>query len=102
MEGKKTLVSNYQYERDPRARAECIRLFGTTCVICGFNFGATYGELGEGFIHVHHLTPVAERGEKYEIKPESDLRPVCPNCHAMLHRNSPPYTIEELQHLLRR
>jgi len=29
-----------------------------------------------------------------------DLRPVCPNCHAMLHKRTPAISIEELQGLM--
>ncbi|HEM0468253.1 TPA: HNH endonuclease [Escherichia coli] len=28
------------------------------------------------------------------------LLPVCPNCHAMLHRRKPPFTLEELKALM--
>ncbi|HSS63378.1 MAG TPA: HNH endonuclease, partial [Gammaproteobacteria bacterium] len=38
--------------------------------------------------------------EGYEVNPKSDLCPVCPNCHAMLHRRNPPYTVDELRVLL--
>jgi 5-methylcytosine-specific restriction protein A len=57
--------------------------------------------LGEGFIHVHHLNPIATIAEEYELDPENDLRPVCPNCHAMLHRKKETLSIEELRTLLR-
>jgi 5-methylcytosine-specific restriction protein A len=56
-----------------------------------------YGDIGKGFIHVHHLKPVSQIGETYEVDPINDLRPVCPNCHAMLHRPEETLTIEELK-----
>jgi 5-methylcytosine-specific restriction protein A len=56
--------------------------------------------LGEGFIHVHHLKPLAQIGEQYELDPINDLRPVCPNCHAMLHRASPALSIDALRALI--
>jgi 5-methylcytosine-specific restriction protein A len=65
--------------------------------VCDFNFEAKYGEIGSGFIHVHHLTPLANIGKEYEVDSIRDLRPVCPNCHAMLHKKYPPYSIEELK-----
>jgi 5-methylcytosine-specific restriction protein A len=99
-EGQRILVSKYQYERDPRARKACIEEQGTICVVCGFNFGEKYGHIGEGFIHVHHIVPLSERDSEYEIQPERDLKPVCPNCHTMLHRRIPPFTIQELKDLL--
>lgn len=89
------------YERDPRARRKCIEHFGASCSVCGFDFGAIFGEIGEGFIHVHHLRKLSDIGIEYEFNPIQDLRPVCPNCHAMLHRRDPPYTIDELRELLR-
>ncbi|MEI7803444.1 MAG: HNH endonuclease [Bacteroidota bacterium] len=97
---KRTIVVN-AYERNSKARQLCIEHYGTTCSVCEFDFEKTYGELGKDFIHVHHLTPVSEIGNNYEINPVKDLRPVCPNCHSMLHRQEPPLTIEELISLMR-
>ncbi len=73
------------YERDRKARKACIDYHGTDCKVCGLDFGSRYGEIGIGFIHVHHIVPLASIGEEYEIDPVKDLVPVCPNCHAMLH-----------------
>ena len=70
------------------------------CHICGFDFEKTYGAVGKRFIHVHHITPVSELGPDYRINPEKDLIPVCPNCHAMLHRRKPPYLPEELRSVI--
>lgn len=91
----KTILVN-TYERNIKARKKCIEIFGLTCVICKFNFEEKYGKLGRGFIHVHHLTPISEIGKEYTLDPVKDLRPVCPNCHAMLHRTQPQLTIDEL------
>lgn len=101
-EGSRTLVTSYRYERDPNARQACIQHYGTSCAVCGFNFGKEFGDIGEGFIHVHHLKPISEYTLEYQIDPIEDLRPVCPNCHAMLHRATPPYSIEELMEIRRR
>jgi 5-methylcytosine-specific restriction protein A len=54
-----------------------------------------------GFIHVHHVLPISELGPDYNLNPIEDLRPVCPNCHAMLHRQQPPLSIEALRSILR-
>ncbi|QIZ41375.1 hypothetical protein BHV55_06695 [Bacillus sp. RZ2MS9] len=90
------------YERNPVARRKCIEHYGCSCVICKFNFEKIYGELGKNFIHVHHLKELHTIGEEYEVDPIADLRPVCPNCHAMLHRRKQAYTINELKHFLTR
>jgi hypothetical protein len=89
-----------RYERDPRARAACIRHYGTTCFLCGFNFVAVYGAVMEGFTHVHHLKPLSSVGPDYEVDPIRDLRPVCPNCHAVLHRQEPAYSLDEVRRFL--
>lgn len=89
-----------RYERDPRAREECIRHYGTTCILCGFDFARVYGEVMAGFVHVHHLNPLSTFGADNEVDPVEDLRPVCPNCHAVLHRREPPYSLDEVQRFL--
>ena len=97
MEGALRRVVSSEYERNPSARRACIEHHGAICSVCRFSFEAVFGGLGRGFIHVHHLVPLASIGSEYQIDPVADLRPVCPNCHAMLHRQDPPFTIDELQ-----
>lgn len=96
-EGTKTKVFVNRYERNPDARRKCIEHYGPICNVCGFDFELIYGEIGFDYIHVHHLIPLAGQEEEYSVNPIDDLRPVCPNCHAMLHRKTPPFAIEELQ-----
>lgn len=96
----KQIVVN-AYERDSTAKSRCIKRWGCICVVCDFDFYAVYGDLGQGFIHVHHLKPLHTIGEAYMLDPENDLRPVCPNCHAMLHRKKDVLSIEELAGYLR-
>jgi len=99
--GRQRIIVN-AYERNAKARAICLSRWGSCCAVCGFNFGDKYGEPFRGLIHVHHLTPVSSRPERYTLKPSRDLRPVCPNCHAALHhRKNPPYTINEMKAMLR-
>jgi predicted HNH restriction endonuclease len=99
-EGATKQITVNIYERNAKARKDCISHYGTDCFVCGFNFKAIYGDIGGGFIHVHHLKPLSEVGEEYELDPVRDLRPVCPNCHAMIHRRVPAYTIKEIRKLL--
>jgi 5-methylcytosine-specific restriction protein A len=100
MEGALRRVVSSKYERNPAARRACIEHYGTSCSVCQFSFEAKFGELGVGFIHVHHLVPIASMGQEYRIDPVKDLRPVCPNCHAMLHSQDPPFSIEELRKII--
>lgn len=99
-EGTTRTVSVNVYERSASARKACIEHYGWDCSVCGFNFEQHYGEFGKNFIHVHHLKSIADVDSQYEVDPISDLRPVCPNCHAMLHMQSPPISIEELKSIL--
>jgi len=99
-EGASHAILINAYERDPRARQACINHWGTACVACGFDFGQKYGELGQGFIHVHHIVPLSETSYDYELDPIKDLRPVCPNCHAMLHRKRPVLQIDDLVEII--
>lgn len=99
-EGSVVRVSVNRYERDLEARRCCIKLFGPKCAVCGFNFASAYGSSMEGFIHVHHLTPLHEVGKDYIVKPQTDLIPVCPNCHAVIHSKKPPLTISEVRQLI--
>ncbi|MBN8493862.1 MAG: HNH endonuclease [Burkholderiales bacterium] len=95
-EGARLSVVVNRYERSTTARASCIAHWGLDCVVCGFNFEREFGSRGEGFIHVHHLKPLSEIGDEYQLDPIKDLRPVCPNCHSMLHASTPAASIEEL------
>jgi hypothetical protein len=99
-EGARVRVFANRYERDPRARAKCIEKYGTDCSVCGFSFRETYGPEADGIVYVHHLQPLAEIGEEHEVDPVKDLRPVCPNCHAVLHWRTPAFSIEEVKAFL--
>jgi 5-methylcytosine-specific restriction protein A len=101
-EGAARTIKVNAYERNPAARRKCVEHYGAVCAVCQFNFQAVYGELGEGYIHVHHLRDLASIGEEYEVDPIADLRPVCPNCHAMLHRRYPAMAIEALKTIMER
>jgi len=96
-EGAKKTVTINAFERNRKARSACIAHHGVICVVCGFDFQKVYGALGEGFIHVHHVKSIGSIGEEYEVDPVKDLVPVCPNCHAMIHRTEPPLQIVQLQ-----
>lgn len=101
-EGAQQTVTVNRYERDLRARLECIKTHGCRCAVCNLDFGELYGEIGKGFIHVHHIVPIHTIGEEYQLDPKTDLVPVCPNCHAMLHRGmkGEARSVEELKTML--
>lgn len=103
LEGRRTTHIGTAVERNSAARSACLAHHGLNCSVCNFNFEEVYGPHGIGFIHVHHLNPVAATSSEYQIDPKEDLRPVCPNCHAMLHRTGEitPMAISELQTILK-
>lgn len=96
-----TIVVN-AYERDPAARAACIAHYGPICAVCGFDFEERYGSFAAGYIHVHHLVPISKTGKRYRVDPIKDLRPVCPNCHAVIHLRRTPYKVEEIKKSMRK
>lgn len=98
-EGLTKKISVNIYERNPIARKRCIEHYGAKCSICDFDFEEKFGEIGKGFIHVHHLVDISTIGKEYEVDFVNDLIPVCPNCHAMLHKKKPAYSIIELKEL---
>jgi 5-methylcytosine-specific restriction protein A len=100
LEGKtKTIIVN-AYERNTKARDTCIAFYGLNCQVCNLNFADKYGEIGKDFIHVHHIKEIAKIKKQYEVDPINDLIPVCPNCHAMLHKKNPAYKIREIKLLI--
>jgi 5-methylcytosine-specific restriction protein A len=96
---KQIYVNSYERSRD--ARDQCVKRYGARCVICGFDFEKTYGKIGRNVIHVHHLKPLSEIGEKHPVDYINDLRPVCPNCHVMIHKKTPPYSIDEVMAMIK-
>jgi 5-methylcytosine-specific restriction protein A len=97
-EGAKKQVTVNAYERNRKARNICIKKYGNRCSACDFDFEKKYGEIGINFIEVHHIIPLHEINDKYRIDPIADLRPVCSNCHSMLHKAN--ITIEQLKKIL--
>jgi predicted HNH restriction endonuclease len=101
-EGKVVQVFVNRYERNQNARIKCIAHYGHKCNVCDFDFGSVYGDIADGFIHVHHKTQLADIGEEYEVDPINDLVPLCANCHSVIHLAKPALTIEELKRLTKK
>jgi hypothetical protein len=100
LEGAEVLRLLSIHERDPVLRSSCLAIHGYTCFICGCNLGVIYGALGEGFIQVHHIEPLGSRGHERKTDPRTDLIPVCPNCHAMIHRGGVTRSPEEVRNAM--
>jgi 5-methylcytosine-specific restriction protein A len=101
MEGKERTRTQTYYERNPKLRNQAIKIHGTKCVICGFDFGKKYGPFGEGYIEIHHVIPHSSIKGEHEIDPQKDLVPVCSNCHRMIHKPRDSWlTVDEIKKLV--
>lgn len=101
IEGAKKQITINAYERNEKARKECIKIHGYDCKICGFDFGKVYGKEFEGKIHIHHIKPLNEIDDTYEVNPATDLIPVCPNCHMILHSKvGGVYSVAEVRKMI--
>lgn len=101
LEGDVVEAHGTRYERDPKAKRDCISRYGCKCCICGFDFEEVYGRIGIDFIEIHHLKPISSYNGEHIIVPAEDLCPLCSNCHSMVHRRRPtPYTIYEIKEMI--
>jgi len=90
-------------DRSAALRNDAIQLYGTICEVCDFDFGKTYGDLGKGFIEVHHLRPISSSKRHVIQTALEDVVVVCANCHRMLHRHGAnPLAIESLRKIVSR
>jgi predicted HNH restriction endonuclease len=100
-EGGKTLYWTTHYERQADLRAKAVEIHGVVCMGCGFSFEQKYGDLGRGFIEVHHVKPVSSLENKVAVNPRSDMIALCSNCHSIVHRRKPePISLQALKGIL--
>lgn len=98
-------------KRSQKLRKAAIKYYTQTngsikCAVCGFDFKKVYHELGEGFIEMHHEHPIYQLpniGNNEFIKNAiKDIKPVCANCHRMIHRNrEKPLSIKKLKKIIK-
>ena len=90
-------------ERSRKNRTIATFLHGSKYQVCGFDFEDFYGDLGKGYIEVHHVHPLAMQSGAHEVNPETDLVCLCSNCHRMIHKNGGDVlSVEELKEHLQR
>lgn len=91
-------------ERNPKAATLAKKHHGLICQVCGFDFKATYGAVGDGYIEAHHLRPLSSLLEgavvKYDVA--NDFAVLCANCHRMIHRLDDVADLTELRRRLAR
>lgn len=103
-EGRLLTTLHRRRERDPRLarkkKEQALSRQGTlVCEACGFDFAATYGDRGRGFIECHHRRPLSELRAHQRTRLH-DLALVCSNCHSMIHRAKPWLSVEQVTLLL--
>ena len=97
-EGKRLYRETTYFARNPRLVEAARKEHGTRCMACSFDFGEQYGELGKGYIEVHHLNPMKMDQERDSRV--SDVAVLCSNCHRMIEKREPPLAVAELRRLI--
>lgn len=98
----KKLRWHLRAERNPKLARDAKRIHGSTCAVCSFNYKERYGELGEGYIEAHHITPFAELADRpTQLDPATDFAVLCASCHRMVHRRRPPYDLLTIREALK-
>ena len=101
VEGAMDRTTVRRRERNPRNRLLCLRIHGRRCKGCDLDPAEVYGE-GVGVLEVHHLEPLALLAEPRAYNPETDLVPLCPNCHRAVHTQRPrPIELAALREMIR-
>ena len=84
-EGRRSIQQHVSYERSQKNRRLALEIHGNLCTACGFSFDRVYGaQYARGFVEVHHVKSITEINGP--VNPETDLIPLCSNCHSMAHR----------------
>ena len=105
-EGGRQIRSHMRIERNRvlRSRARTFwrsKLGRLHCLVCGFDFEKRYGDLKADFIEMHHDRPVSTLGRAGYVR-LGQLKPLCANCHRMIHREAPMVELSQLKARLRR
>jgi 5-methylcytosine-specific restriction protein A len=77
-------------------KTEVLRATGRlACEACGFDFFVTYGAVGKGFCEAHHTKKLGSRNDN-ETTTLQDLALLCSNCHSVIHRTEPMWSVAAL------
>lgn len=100
-EGFPRTIEITRHERSSRNREAAIRKHGVRCFGCQREMAEMYGHIADGYVHIHHAKPLAAL-EDATTPDIDDLIPLCPNCHAVVHLEEPPVTLDGLRGLIRK
>lgn len=108
-EGRRRAASTQTYERSKKLRDIAIEHYTVDgriiCAACRFDFYKEYGDIGRGYIEMHHQKPIFQYEETDFSRVISDalkdLIPLCSNCHRIIHRKKGnPLSLQELRKIL--
>jgi 5-methylcytosine-specific restriction enzyme A len=103
-EGRRRYSWHRRAERSRWLAQEAKRIHGSTWQVeaCRKDLTTVYGEVAEGYIEAHHLTPFAQlAGRPTALEPKHDFAVVCPDCHRIVHRRrSEPYSLAEVSAMM--
>lgn len=83
-------ITKEQRRRNIMLREACIEIFRQrhggriVCECCGFDFARAY-DIKDEYIEVHHRFPFSQTEGEHPVNAETDLVPLCANCHRMIH-----------------
>lgn len=100
IEGKEIEYFLTKKERSKRNRILCISIHGDKCNVCGLSPTTSY-PIDRSIIEVHHIEPLASIDHPRAYDPRTDLIPLCPNCHRVLHTKSPPLHPNKLKIMMK-
>lgn len=109
-QGRQREITSKAYERSDAVRKAAIKRYRReddhiVCYICDFDFLEVYGDRGRDYIEIHHEIPLCENeGEEIEVflhDAVENVKPVCSNCHRMIHRSrNSILSIEEMKKIV--
>lgn len=101
---KKKYTYHRRIERNNSNAKKVKELKGYTCEACEFNFNDFYGEIGKDFIEAHHNTKLSDlpEGKRVVLDYNKDFSVLCSNCHRMVHKKNPPFTIQEIKQKIKK
>ena len=108
-EGKLNIKQTKVKERSKKLREAALAYYtrnGTICCsVCGFDFSKAYGDWGDGYIQIHHEKPIYQTTDEgfsqYIAEALKSMKPLCANCHCMIHRQkNTTLTLEQLKQIM--
>ena len=98
-------------QRNMQLRQVCIDYYRSlhggriVCECCGFDFREAYA-IDDDYIEIHHRFPFAHTEGEHPVNSQTDLVPLCANCHRMIHHGQGGkgncMSLEELKKLYKR